>query len=75
MSLALKSRYGDRSITYVCMIVTKPCLSWQLLMVADDFCVERRVCVDMSKIRATKKLSRGFEPQSINLVQGELMVG
>lgn len=44
----------------------------ELLMVADDFCVERRVCVDMSKIRATKKLSRGFEPQSINLVQGSL---
>lgn len=36
----------------------------------DDFCVERRVCVDMSKIRATKKLSRGFEPHSIKLVQG-----
>jgi len=41
-------------------------------MVDDDFCVERRVCVDMSKIRATKKFSRGFESQSINLVQGSL---
>ena len=39
----------------------------------DDFCVERRVCVDMSKIRATKKLSRGFEPHSIKLVQGMLL--
>lgn len=38
----------------------------------DDFCVERRVCVDMSKIRATKKFSRGFQPTSINLVQGNV---
>ena len=40
----------------------------------DDFCVERRVCVDMSKIRATKKLSRGFEAHSINLVQGNYVM-
>ena len=39
-------------------------------MANDDFCVERRVCVDMSKIRATKKNSRGVEPQTVNLVQG-----
>ena len=38
----------------------------------DDFCVERRVCVDMSKIRATKKFSRGFQPSAINLVQGNV---
>lgn len=44
----------------------------ELVMVNDDFCVERRVCVDMGKIRATKKSSRGFEPHSINLVQGSL---
>ena len=54
-------------LSWLCLYVS---LFYQLLMRDDDFCVERRVCVDMSKIRATKKLSRGFEPHSINLVQG-----
>ena len=42
----------------------------QLIMKGDDFCVDRRVCIDMSKIRATKKGLRGAKPGTIKLVQG-----
>ena len=42
----------------------------QLIMKDDDFCVDRRVCIDMSKIRATKKGLRGAKPGTIKLVQG-----
>lgn len=40
-------------------------------MEGDDFRVDRRVCIDMSKIRATKKAAKGVEPSSVKVLQGE----
>jgi hypothetical protein len=45
---------------------------FQLILLGDQFRMDRRVFIDLSKVRTIKKGLKGADPDTVQLVQGTL---